>query len=43
MEDAQGMGIGSPREKRKRGRGLFKGEVGLLVEVPKDLREGSFK
>ena len=33
----------TPKEKRKRGRGLFKGGVGLLVEVPRDFRKGSFK
>ena len=34
---------GEEREKRKRGCGLFKRGVGLLVEVPRDLREGLFK
>ena len=34
---------GEEREKRKRGHGLFKGGMGLLVEVPRDLRKDLFK
>ena len=43
MEDAQCMGVGSLREKRREGMGSSKGGVGLQVELPRDLREGPFK
>ena len=46
-KDAQCLGVGTSKEKRgekrKRGVGLFKRGIELLVEVPRDLREDSFK
>ena len=47
MEDVQGVGHwtskGEERGEEKRGVGLSKEGVGLLVEVPRDLKRGSFK
>ena len=47
MEDAQGFGVGSSREKKmekkERGRELLYGGVGLLIQLSRGLKEGPFK